>query len=144
MKGGDDWFWMEVNFSANTSVRAILEFDNFSSLGDVMSAHPSLIEPAYDVVWPLGRPAYATRAPVERVADLNNKVIGETWDYLFRGEEWFPMLREALTKRYPGIRFVTYETFGNLHGPHQRELVAKVPELLKKHKVDAVISAIGA
>ncbi len=109
-----------------------------------MNPHPSPNEPVYDVVWPLGKPAYVTRAPVERVTDLNNKVIGETWDYLFRGEEWFPMLRAELTKRYPGIRFVTYDTFGNLHGPNQRELVAKVPELLKKHKVDAVISAIGA
>ena len=109
-----------------------------------MNARSTLSEPAYDVMWPLGRPAYAARAPVARVADLNNKVIGETWDYLFRGEEWFPILREELTKRYPGITFVTYDTFGNLHGPNQRALVAKVPELLKKHKVDAVISAIGA
>ena len=109
-----------------------------------MTPHPPLHEPAYDVVWPLGKPAYITRAPVARVTDLNNKVIGETWDYLFRGEEWFPILREELTKRYPGIQFVTYDTFGNLHGPNQRALVAKVPELLKKHKVDAVISAIGA
>ncbi len=105
---------------------------------------PILNEPAYDVVWPLGKPAYATRAPVARVADLNHKVIGEIWDYLFRGEEWFPILREELRKRYPGIRFVTYDTFGNLHGPHQRELVARLPDLLKQHKVDAVISAIGA
>lgn len=109
-----------------------------------MTTHQPSGEPTYDVVWPLGKPAYVTRAPVERVADLSNKVIGETWDYLFRGEEWFPILREELAKRYPGIRFVTYDTFGNLHGPHQRELVAKVPALLKEHQVDAVISGIGA
>ncbi len=109
-----------------------------------MSDRTTPAETAYDVVWPLGKPAYATRAPVDRVADLSNKVIGETWDYLFRGEEWFPILREELGKRYPGIRFVTYDTFGNLHGPNQRELVARVPALLKEHKVDAVISAIGA
>ncbi len=101
-------------------------------------------EATFDVVWPLGKPTYATRAPVERVVDLSNKVVAETWDYLFRGEEWFPILREELTRRYPGIRFVTYDTFGNLHGPNQRELVAKVPALLKEFKVDAVISGIGA
>lgn len=109
-----------------------------------MTTRTAPAEPAYDVVWPLGKPAYATRAPVERVADLSNKVIGEAWDYLFRGEEWFPILREELAKRYPGIRFVTYDTFGNLHGPNQRELLARLPGLLKLHKVDAVISAIGA
>lgn len=101
-------------------------------------------EPAFEVLWPLGKPAYETSPPNERVADLNNKVVGELWDYLFRGEEIFPVLREQLKARFPGIRFVTYDVFGNVHGPQQRELVARVPELLELHKVDAVISAIGA
>jgi len=109
-----------------------------------MSSDSNANEPRYEVVWPLGKPAYATRAPNQRVADLAGKVIGETWDYLFRGEEWFPILREELSKRFPGITFVTYDTFGNLHGPNQRELVAQVPALLKEHHVDAVISGIGA
>jgi hypothetical protein len=109
-----------------------------------MSAASNSSEPQFEIVWPLGKPAYSARAPNERVADLSGKVIGETWDYLFRGEEWFPILREELSKRFPGIRFVTYDTFGNLHGPNQRELVAKVPALLQEHKIDAVISGIGA
>ena len=101
-------------------------------------------EPAYEVVWPLGKPAYDSRSPSARVPDLNGKVIGELWDYLFRGEEIFPLLREQLKARFPGIRFVTYDVFGNVHGPRQRELVTRVPELLRLHEVDAVISAIGA
>jgi hypothetical protein len=101
-------------------------------------------EPQYEVVWPLGRSAYEDRPPNARVADLNHAVVGELWDYLFRGEEIFPILREQLKARYPGIRFVTYDVFGNVHGPKQRELVARVPELLREHSVDAVISAIGA
>src|SRR5262245_1054239 len=101
-------------------------------------------EPLYEVVWTLGRPAYAVREPSERVADLNGKVVGELWDYLFRGEDVFPLLREQLRARFPGIRFVTYDVFGNVHGPQQRELVARVPELLRRHEVDAVISGIGA
>lgn len=109
-----------------------------------MSAASDGREPHYEVVCPLGSPAYQDRAPNERVADLNHAVVGELWDYLFRGEEIFPILREQLSARYPGIRFVTYDVFGNVHGPKQRELVARVPELLREHRVDAVISAIGA
>ena len=101
-------------------------------------------EPVYEVVWPLGGKAYEDSAPQARVADLSGKVVGELWDYLFRGEDIFPILREELQARYPGIRFVTYDVFGNVHGPQQRELVARVPELLKEYEVDCVISAIGA
>ena len=104
----------------------------------------SRVEPAYEVVWPLGKPAYGHRAPNERVSDLSGKVVGELWDYLFRGEEIFPILRERLKARFPGIRFVTYDAFGNVHGPQQRELVARVPSLLEQYQVDVVISAIGA
>lgn len=107
-----------------------------------MSANPG--EPAFEVVWPLGRSAFKTRAPNARIADLSGKVVGELWDYLFRGEEIFPILREELAKRFPGIRFVTYDVFGNVHGPQQRELVADVPKLLERHGCNAVISAIGA
>jgi hypothetical protein len=109
-----------------------------------MTASASGSEPRYEVVWPLGRPAFEDRALTARVPDLNQAVVGELWDYLFRGEEIFPILRERLKARYPGIRFVTYHVFGNVHGPRQRELVARVPQLLREHGVTAVVSAIGA
>jgi hypothetical protein len=101
-------------------------------------------EAPFEVVWPLGAPAFQARSPNARVPDLRDKVIAETWDYLFRGEEIFPILREGLAARFPGIRFIPYDVFGNLHGPQQRELIARLPQLLREHSVDAVISAIGA
>ena len=101
-------------------------------------------ETPYETVWPLGKKAYRGRTLQARVPDLSGKVIAELWDYLFRGEDIFPILREELAKRFPGIRFVTYDVFGNVHGPKQMELVGKMPALLKHYEVDAVISAIGA
>lgn len=109
-----------------------------------MTARPPVTESAFEVVWPLGKAAYAARAPNARLADLNGKTIGELWDYLFRGEEIFPIVRALLRARFPGIKFVTYDVFGNVHGPRQRELLAHAPELLRQHGCDAVISAIGA
>ena len=104
----------------------------------------TLDEPLYEVVWPLGRPAIEARATNERLADMNGITVAELWDYLFRGEDIFPILREELRKRFPGISFVPYDVFGNVHGPKQTELIADVPRLLKEHGCDAVISAIGA
>jgi hypothetical protein len=109
-----------------------------------MPANGATSEPVYNVVWPLGRSAYKTRAPEPRIADLNGKTIGELWDYLFRGEDIFPLVRAHLKALFPGIKFVTYDVFGNVHGPQQRAIVADVPKLLKQHGCDAVISAIGA
>jgi hypothetical protein len=101
-------------------------------------------EPAYDALWPLGPSALEPRALNDRLGDLSGKTIAEFWDYLFHGEHIFPLLRRELSQRFPGIKFVTYDVFGNLHGARQRDLIAKVPDLLREHKVDGVISMLGA
>src|SRR5207245_11712571 len=79
-----------------------------------------------------------------RSAGLSGKTVGELWDYLFKGEEMFPLIRKALETRYPGIRFVEFETFGSIHGRDEKELAATLPALLRKHGCDARISAVGA
>jgi hypothetical protein len=102
-------------------------------------------EYAYEVVWPLGKSAYREALPTRgQISDLSGKTICELWDGLFRGEELFPILREALPKRYPGIKFVDYTAFGNTHGPNEAEVIANLPDLLHKHRCDVVISAMGA
>ena len=101
-------------------------------------------EPAYEVVWPLGRSHWDTRGLHARVPDLRGKVIGEVWDHVFRGEAIFPIVREVMSRMYPGIRFVEYEKLGDTHGPRQKEVLAKLPDLLGEYQVDAVISGVGA
>ena len=102
------------------------------------------MEPAYEVVWPLGRSHWDRRDVNPGVGDLNGKTIAEVWDRVFRGEDIFPAIREALGKRYPGVRFVRYDTFGDTHGVNQKQVLADMPGLLRSHEVDAVISGVGA
>ncbi|HZF04458.1 MAG TPA: hypothetical protein VE932_09025 [Patescibacteria group bacterium] len=101
-------------------------------------------EPVYDVVWPLAPSAAPAGSLAARSPDLSGKTVGELWDYLFKGEEMFPLIRKALETRYPGIRFVEFEVFGSIHGRDEQELAATLPGLLRKHGCDAVISAVGA
>jgi hypothetical protein len=101
-------------------------------------------EPLYDVVWPLAPSAAPAGSLAARSVDLDGKTVGELWDYLFKGEEIFPLIRRALAARYPGIRFVEYERFGSTHGRDEAELARTLPEQLRKHGCDAVISAVGA
>ena len=102
-----------------------------------------MTEHADEVVWPLGNSVYSTLPTPPRLPDLSGKKVCELSDNLFRAEEVFPIIRESLVKRYPGIKFVEYSEFGDTHGTTEREVVAALPDLLHKHGCDAVISGIG-
>lgn len=103
-----------------------------------------MAEPVYEVVWPLGRSTYEVVSLARPAADLSGKTVCEVWDRLFRGDEMFPVIREELSKRYPGIKFLDHTNFGNTTGPKQREVVEALPELVRRLGCDAVISAVGA
>lgn len=101
-------------------------------------------EPLYEVVWPLGKSHWDTRPLNPALPDLNGKTVAEIWDRVFRGEEIFPAIRAALKKRFPDVRFIEYDQFGDTHGVNQKQVLAELPELLRSRKVDAVISGVGA
>src|SRR5213078_1568948 len=115
-----------------------------------LAARSAVPEAARAFIAFLARPAFKSRfaaaptALASRSPDLAGKTIGELWDYLFKGEEIFPLIRRALAQRYPGVRFVDYETLGSTHGRDEAELAATLPARLRKHGCDAVISAVGA
>ena len=101
-------------------------------------------DPLFEVVWPLGRSVSQPVNPAPPLTDLNGKTIGELWDGVFKGDQMFPIIREELRNRYPGIKFVEFSSLGNTHGSNERDYVAALPHLLRQHGCDAVISAVGA
>jgi hypothetical protein len=101
-------------------------------------------EPSYEVLWPLGKSHWDTRALNQRVTDLRGKTIAELWDHVFRGEQMFPIIRATMQKTYPGIKFVEYDKFGDPHGPKQKQVLAELPRQLSQYGCDAVISGVGA
>jgi hypothetical protein len=101
-------------------------------------------QPLYEAVWPLGKSHWDKRDLNPGIGDLNGKTIAEVWDRVFRGEEIFPAIRDAVRSKFPGARFVEYDTFGDTHGVNQKQVLADLPELLRRHEVDAVISGVGA
>lgn len=96
------------------------------------------------VVCPAVNPASKVKTVSPAIPDLNGKVIGELWNWAFRGDETFPMIEEGLKAVYPDIKFVSYEVFGNFHDPsYEARMMAALPEQLKQHGVDAVIVGNG-
>jgi len=100
-------------------------------------------EASYAVYWPRGERTLQARQVAPKVDTLQGKVVAFLWDYLFRGDEIFAMLRPALTQRYPGVVFIGPDEFGSTHGADEREVLARLPSRLKELRVDAVISGMG-
>jgi hypothetical protein len=97
----------------------------------------------YQVVWPRGKKAVERAAPARRLDSLNGKIVAELWDYVFRGEEIFPLIESELSARFAGIKFLSPDRFGNTHSTEEREVLAALPDRLRELGVDAVISGMG-
>jgi hypothetical protein len=97
----------------------------------------------HEVFWPRGTKTVSYQPVSPRLPSLEGKTVAFLWDYLFRGDEIFPMIERGLSERYPGIRFVGYETFGSTHGEDEHAILAALPDKLRNLKVDAIISGMG-
>lgn len=100
-------------------------------------------EPHYEVVWPRSPLAVDKQTLAERLDTLADKRVGFLWDYLFRGDELFPAIMDELRGRFAGVEFVDFETFGNTHGGDEAAVIRSLPDRLREHRVDAVISGVG-
>lgn len=100
--------------------------------------------PSYEVFWPRSPRQQRRRTLAPRPGTLNGKTVGLLWDYLFRGDEVFELLKTGLGERFADVRFVDWREFGNMHGSDERKVLAALPARLKDLRVDAVISAMAA
>ena len=97
----------------------------------------------YDVVWPRSGKAVDVKPLAPRLKSLEGATVAFLWDYLFRGDEIWPVLSEELAARYPGMNFIGFEEFGSTHGDEEHEVLAALPDKLKALNVDAVVSGMG-
>lgn len=97
----------------------------------------------YDVVWPRSPRGVQKQRRADRLDSLDGKRIAFLWDYVFRGDELFPVLADELMKRFGDVEIVSFEEFGNLHGADEKERVGRLPDDLRDRGVDAVVSGMG-
>lgn len=104
------------------------------------------MEPVYDVVWPLGPREAGEVAEHDRPAQLAGTRVAYLWDELFRGPEMFEVITEVARERHGDVAFVGWEEFGNFHASaaEERRVLEALPELLRSHRVDLVVAAVGA
>ena len=98
----------------------------------------------YEVVSPLGRLAEPVKPLAPRLDSLDGKTICELKNSDLGAEMTFALTEEALSRQYPGVKFVSYTKFGNTHDPlHEAEVIKALPAKLKEYHCDAVISGNG-
>lgn len=98
----------------------------------------------FQVVSPAAPATSKEKNVAKPLPDLNGKVIGELWNWAFRGDETFPLIEEELKSLYPDIKIISYKEFGNFHDPtHEAKMMAELPDKLKAAGVDAVIVGNG-
>lgn len=97
----------------------------------------------YEVVFPLGRRVAQTRERAGRPRTLDGVTIGELSNHKFDSEFVFEAIEKAILKRIPTAKFVSAERFGNTYGPSESEVIRDLPDNLRRHGVDVVISGMA-
>lgn len=99
---------------------------------------------SYQVVSPIGRSCAPTPAVAPRPRTLDGLTIAALSNYLFQCGTTFPLIEAALLRRFPRLRFIPFEAFGNVdHPSREAEVNAALPDKLRAWRVDAVIVGNG-
>ncbi|WP_250518410.1 hypothetical protein [Caballeronia sp. ATUFL_M1_KS5A] len=97
----------------------------------------------YEVVWPSGRQFIDGSRLARRLDTLEGKVVAQLWDWIFKGDKMFEVWERELKKRYPGITFIGWREFGEIHGHNERKVLDELPEKFSKFGVDAALVGVG-
>ena len=97
----------------------------------------------YAVVWPRSAKAVEIKPLARRLDSIDGKTIAFLWDDLFRGDEIWPMLKQALASRFPGVSFIDHDAFGSTHGDDEHRVLAELPGKITSLGIDAVVSGMG-
>lgn len=101
----------------------------------------------YEVLWPLGRRGGLPPSDLAaRPAELTGKRVAFVWDHVFKGDLMFARFEQAANERFSGVSYVPHPEFGNIHGTtaEEHDAVAKLPERLRAHQIDAAVVGVGA
>jgi hypothetical protein len=101
-------------------------------------------EPRFEVVAPAGRHVFKVSESLVQIADLTKARIAFIWDYVFRGDEMFDVIEARMTKSYPGIDFLPYSEFGDVHGSSAEAVIARLRAKLIAKQADGVVIGVGA
>ena len=100
-----------------------------------------------EVISPIGAEIVEKKTMAPRLDTLNGKTVCETWNEDFKGDFMFPVYRELLKERYPGVKVIPFSEFPisnhRATPAYQREAAKQIAKLAKEKGCDALISGNG-
>jgi len=100
-------------------------------------------EPAYSILWPLGRATQRGRRAQAGLEKLSGARIALVWDHLFKGDEILRAFAERLGAQFPDTEFIDHTHFVGDFGDVYSGL-ATLGEQLARVRADAAVVAVGA
>jgi hypothetical protein len=99
----------------------------------------------YAVLSPTGsKVAVSLESLAPRLDTLAGARIGFVWDYFGNGDQMYEIFNDALGDRQgDGTTFISYERFGNIHGPDERDVFDALPGRLAEARVKALVVGVG-
>jgi len=94
----------------------------------------------YEVVYPLGRRVRPATKHAARPRTLDGATIAELSNHKFDSEFTFAEIEKAILRRFPTVKFVAHERFGDTYGPRESDVIRDLPERLRLYDCDLVIS----
>ncbi|MFC1987982.1 hypothetical protein ACFLVH_05520 [Chloroflexota bacterium] len=97
-----------------------------------------------EVVWPLAKLTHPQQHLAPRLDTLEEKTICALFNgAVFRFDETWPLIKQALSRKYHDIKFVGWEEFGIFQRNEELALLEALPDKLRQYGCDAVISGRG-
>lgn len=100
-----------------------------------------------EVFSPIGAEVVTKGQSAPRLETLDGKTVGETWNEDFKGDVTFPVYRELLKARFPGVKIIPYTELpvSPWKGTpeHQQDVARQIAKIAKDKGCDALISGNG-
>ena len=106
------------------------------------------MEKVMKVISPVGEAVVEEKIGASSLKSLSGKKVCEVWNGSFEGQRSFPIIREMLKKRFPGVNVIPYTEFPlfpvtSLSPEKKKERLEALRVALSEQKCDAVITGNG-
>lgn len=104
---------------------------------------PAGSDHTFEVLSPGGPLGVDISPAAPRLDTLDGKKIAFVWDYVFRGDDMFPVIEQALQQKFDGMTFVAHDAIGSIFGGDEEAVLDELPAKLRALGVDGAVCGVG-